>query len=203
MPAPLAGAEADTVLYNGRILTVDHDSPSRRPSRSGTDVSCRGEGAKSSIARGQRRINLAGKTVVPGFTDGHAHMDREGLKYLYPSLAGARSIADILRIVESEVKKAKPGEWVVTMPVGDPPFYQNVPGILKENRLPTRWELDTVSPNNPVYIRGIWGFWNGPPIVSIANSQALRLADITRDAQPPYDGVTIHRDPGTGSHRRL
>jgi predicted amidohydrolase YtcJ len=197
----VSGAEADTVLYNGRIITVDREFSIAQAAaiRDGVFLAVGKEREVLNLAGPKtRHINLAGKTVVPGFTDGHAHMDREGLKYLYPSLAGARSIADILRIVESEVKKAKPGEWAVTMPVGDPPFYQNVPGILKENRLPTRWELDTVSPDNPVYIRGIWGFWNGPPIVSIANSQALRLAGITRDVQPPYDGVTIHRDPDTG-----
>ena len=141
-----------------------------------------------------RVIDLAGKTVVPGLYDGHAHMDREGLKTLYPSLAGARSIADILDRVAAEVKKAKPGEWIVTMPVGDPPYYLDVPGNLAEKRLPDRWELDSVSPDNPVYIRGIWGYWGKPPIFSIANSHALRLAGITRDTPPPYDGVTIFKD---------
>jgi len=197
----VSDAEADIVLYNGNILTVDREFSVAEAAgiRNGVFLAVGKEREVLKLAGPKTRdINLAGKTVVPGFTDGHAHMDREGLKFLYPSLAGARSIADILKIVESEVEKSKPGEWVVTMPVGDPPFYQNVPGILKENRLPTRWELDTVSPNNPVYIRGIWGFWNRPPIVSVANSQALRLAHITRDTQPPYDGVTIHRDPGTG-----
>ncbi len=197
----VSGVRADTILYNGKILTVNREF-------SVAEAVAIGNGLFLAVGKEHevlklagpktRRMDLAGKTVIPGLTDGHAHMDREGLKFFYPSLAGASSIADILKIIESEVKKAKPGEWVVTMPIGDPPFYQNVPGILKENRFPTRWELDTVSPDNPVYVRGIWGYWNGPPIVSIANSLALRLANITRDTQPPYDGVTIHRDPCTG-----
>jgi hypothetical protein len=145
-----------------------------------------------------KRIDLKDKTIIPGLIDGHAHMDREGLKYVYPSLGGARSINDVLKIVEQEVKKVKPGEWIVTMPVGAPPSYANNPSILKEKRFPNRWDLGKVSPNNPVYIRGIWGFWNRPPIVSIANSYALKLANITKETEPPYKGVTIEKDPSTG-----
>lgn len=192
---------ADTILYGGKVLTVDgrFSIAQAVAIRNGSFLAVGTNAQVLKLAgRGTRRINLGGKTVVPGLTDGHAHMDREGLKYLYPSLGGARSIGDVVRIVQAQVKKAKPGEWIVTMPVGDPPFYQNVPGILAENRLPNRWELDAVSPDNPVYIRGIWGFWNRPPVVSVANSAALRLANITRDTQAPYDGVTIVKDPGTG-----
>src|SRR6185369_7546 len=72
--------------------------------------------------------------------------------------------------------------------------YQDVPGMLAEKRLPTRHDLDCVSPDNPVYIRGIGGYWNHPPIHSIANSAALRVAEITRDTQPPHAGVTLEKD---------
>src|SRR3546814_14966757 len=69
-----------------------------------------------------------------------------------------------------------PGEWIVIMPVGDPPSYWNVPETLKEGRFPTRWDLDRVSPDNPVYVRPVWGYWNHKlPIVSVANTQALKI----------------------------
>ncbi|MBI2371132.1 MAG: amidohydrolase, partial [Deltaproteobacteria bacterium] len=140
-------------------------------------------------------IDLGGRTVLPGLVDGHAHMDREGLKSLNPSLAGARSIGEILSIIEREVRKARPGEWIVTMPIGDPPYYWDVPDILAEKRFPNRWDLDQVAPDNPVYIRAIWGFWrHTTPLVSIANSLALRLAGITRETQPPCAGIEIEKD---------
>ena len=80
------------------------------------------------------------------------------------------------------------------LPIGDPPNYADMPGKLREERFPNRWELDSVAPNNPVYIRGIWTPWNVPPSVSIANSTALRLAGIDRETLEPDSSVTIDRD---------
>jgi len=144
-------------------------------------------------------IDAGGRCVMPGLIDDHAHMDREGLKSVFPSLAGCRTIDDVLARIKALVADAAPGEWIVTMPLGEPPFYWNVPENLTEKRFPTRWELDRVAPDNPVYIRPIWGFWRHVlPLVSVANSRALEIAGITRDTAPPCDSVNFERDPETG-----
>ena len=89
----------------------------------------------------------------------------------------------------------KPGEWIVTMPIGDPPFYTGVPDSLAEGRWPTRQELDAAAPDNPVYIRPIWGYWRGTfPLVSCANTQALKRAGIGRDTVSPLPSVIIEKD---------
>jgi predicted amidohydrolase YtcJ len=81
------------------------------------------------------------------------------------------------------------------MPIGDPPFYFDVPDMLAERRWPTRQELDVAAPNNPVFIRSIWGFWRGtPPLVSCANTEALKRAGISRDTVSPVDVLRIERD---------
>src|SRR5262245_41841774 len=79
------------------------------------------------------------------------------------------------------------------MPVGSPPFYLDAPLGLAEKRWPTRADLDAAAPDHPVYIRGIWGYWNKPPVYSIANTAALQAAGITRDTQPPK-GIEIMKD---------
>ena len=189
--------KADIILHGGKVLTCCHDDSIEQA------VAIRGElvqavGSDQDVLAlagpNTRTINLQGRTVIPGIIDIHAHMDREGLKRIYPSLEGATSISDILGIVETLVAQKRPGEWVVTMPVGDPPNYADVPGNLRERRFPNRWDLDTVSPNNPVYIRGIWTPWNVPPSVAIANSLALQLAGVDRDTQAPDSSVTIDRN---------
>ena len=142
-----------------------------------------------------QHLPLNGRCVIPGLIDGHAHLDREGLKSIWPSLAGVRSIGDILDRIRDLVKIAAPGEWIVTMPIGSPPNYSGMPDLLTENRWPNRGDLDRVAPDNPVYIRPIWGYWrNTLPLVSVANSYALRICNVTRGTRAPSDEVTLERD---------
>ena len=194
---PRESDKADIILHAGKVLTVGADDTIEQA------VAIRGElvqavGSDQDVLAlagpNTKTIDLQGRTVIPGIIDIHAHMDREGLKRIDPSLEKATSISEILGIIERQVAQKRPGEWVVTMPVGAPPNYADVPASLLEGRFPNRWDLDTVSPNNPVYIRGIWTPWNVPPSVAIANSLALKLAGIDRDTQAPDSSVTIERD---------
>jgi len=188
---------ADILLFNGRILTVDQDfSIHQAVATHGSRILAvgRNEALRSLIGSHTRTIDLQGQTVIPGIIDTHAHMDREGLKKIMPSLEGCRSISDILSVIKREARSKKPGEWVVTMPIGDPPNFEYLPSTLAEGRCPTRRELDSVAPNNPVYIRGIWSPWNAPPSISIANSYALKLAGIDRNTSAPHRSVIIERD---------
>ena len=203
--APL---DADLIIHNGRILTVDKDFSVAQAAaiRDGKFIAV---GSNGTVFRHQgrntRTIDLQGRMAIPGLIDAHAHMDREGLRYIYPSLAGARTKAQILAIISAEVAKAQPGEWVVTMPLGDPPFHFDARDILASTGL-NRYDLDSVSPNNPVYIRSIWGFWDRTPLVAVANSRALQLAGINSGTVPPYPGIVIEKDSNgqpTGVFREL
>jgi predicted amidohydrolase YtcJ len=189
-------------MFNGKVITVD-DRFSIADSIAVKGDRIIGVGAGDEFRRyaddHTHLIDARGRAVIPGLIDGHAHMDREGLKEVYPSLEGARSIDDILQMIESLVQETETGAWIVTMPVGDPPSYFDVPNNLKEKRFPTRYDLDRVAPDNPVYIRPIWGFWrHSLPLVSIANSKALELAGVTCDTVAPCDSIEIDKDPATG-----
>jgi predicted amidohydrolase YtcJ len=189
---------ADLILKNGKIVTVDASSTiADAIAIAGARIVAIGAEATvaAHIAPGTRVIDLKGKTVIPGLIDGHAHMDREGLKSVYPSLAGAHSIREIQDRIAELARKAKPGDWIVTMPIGDPPYYWDVPENLAEKRWPTRHELDVAAPNNPVFIRSIWGFWRHKlPLVSCANTEALKRAGITRDTVSPVETVKLEKD---------
>ena len=128
-------APADLVLKNGNVATVDAAFTIAQAIAVVRDriVAVGPDAAMSAhIAPGTRVIDLKGKAVVPGLIDGHAHMDREGLKNVYPSLGRVRSIHDIQDRIAELARQASPGEWIVTMPIGDPPFYFDVPDILSE-----------------------------------------------------------------------
>ena len=197
-PATPATAAADVVLRNGKIVTIDAASTVTEAIAISNDkIIAVGPDAAMAPHTGPatRVVDLKGKAVIPGITDGHAHMDREGLRNVFPSLGRVRSIRDIQDRIAELARGKKPGEWIVTMPIGDPPYYFDVPDILAEKRWPTRQELDAAAPDNPVYIRSIWGFWRGTfPIVSCANTEALKRAGITRDTPSPAKSLTIEKD---------
>jgi predicted amidohydrolase YtcJ len=187
---------ASTIFLDGRILTLDRRRPTATALAVGQGRVLAVGGRRDVLAgrdRHTRTVELGGATVIPGLVDTHAHMDREGLKHILPSLARCRSIADIQALVRAEAARRPPGEWIVTMPVGAPPFYLDQAGGLREQRWPTRADLDAAAPRHPVYIRGIWGYWNRPPVYSVANSAALARAGVDATTPAP-SGVEILRD---------
>jgi predicted amidohydrolase YtcJ len=197
-PARAASGPADLILTNGKIITVDSAfTVVQAIAIAGDRVLAVGPDAAMAPLRSPatRIVDLKGKAVIPGVTDGHAHMDREALRSVFPALGRVRSIRDIQDRIAELARAKQPGEWIVTMPIGDPPYYFDVPEILVEKRWPTRQELDAAAPNNPVFIRSIWGYWRGTfPLVSCANTEALKRAGITRDTASPVDTVKIEKD---------
>ena len=110
-------------------------------------------------------------------------------------MADLNSIDAIVDRVAELASHAKPGEWIITMPLGDPPEFGIAASEITPPRWPTRQDLDRAAPNNPVYIKPAWGYWRPSlPLVSMANSAALALAGITRETLPPCDSVRIERD---------
>ena len=197
-PARAASGPADLILTNGKIITVDSAfTVAQAMAIAGDRILAVGPDAAMAPLRSAatRIVDLKGKAVIPGITDGHAHMDREALRGVFPALGRVRSIRDIQDRIAELARAKQPGEWIVTMPIGDPPYYFDVPEILAEKRWPTRQELDAAAPNNPVFIRSIWGYWRGTfPLVSCANTEALKRAGITRDTASPVDTVKIEKD---------
>ncbi|MBX9844277.1 MAG: amidohydrolase family protein [Xanthobacteraceae bacterium] len=192
-PAPeIAFLDGNVVLPTGQARAI-----LTRGARIATIGSV--EHVRNAMAADAQVVDLKGRTVVAGLIDGHAHMDREGLKGILPSLADAASVEQIVEKIAALAATRRPGEWIVTMPIGRPPTFDNMPEGLTEKRFPNRWDLDRAAPDNPVYIRSIWGYWRSSlPLVSIANSAALRLAGIARETSAPAESVQIGRDPATG-----
>ena len=183
---PAQSSSADVVLMHGHILTVDlQDSVAQAIAirhgiivKVGTDA----EVLKfAGNAPGIRIIDLHGYTATPGLIDTHAHIAEGGVEELYGvKLSDATSVAEIVARVKVKVALAKPGEWVTGSGWDE--------GKLDEHRYVTAADLDTVSPNNPVWLVHTTGHYG------VANSVALKLAHITGATADPPAG-TIDRDP--------
>jgi predicted amidohydrolase YtcJ len=191
---------ADLILKNGRVLTFNDECPraqvvaiegERIAAVGGSDL------VETWSGTGTKIVDLDGACVIPGFNDAHAHMEREGLKHQRLSLAGARSVPDILARVSSAAARTPAGDWIVTMPVGEPPHYFDALETIAERRMPTRAELDAAAPNHPVYVPALFGNWGHPPGRTALNSMALAINRITSNSCPRCSGVEIVCDPVT------
>jgi len=191
---------ADLILHNGTVITLDDASRRAQAVAVKADrVLAVGEdeAVRQHASPATRMVDLAGRTVTPGFFDAHAHMDREGLKrWVGVPLEGCTSIAEITAAI-ADAARAKPaGEWIVTSAMGTPPHdYVHSPDQLKEGRFPDRSDLDAAAPDNPVFIRSPWGWWSRPPFPAVTNTAAMRLSGIDADTVAPHN-VEIVRDAG-------
>jgi len=187
LPAEAGDPYADIILYNGKIITVDKNF-SIADAVAIKDGKFIGVGKKEDLIRylgyETQRMDLEGKTVIPGLIDSHNHMMRAGVSLLKDvQLNHCKTMNDVLTAIGEKAKSLNPGEWVVTSG-------QWHESQLVEKRLPTGKELDSVSPNNPVYVaRG--------GHTTVVNSMAFKIAGITKDTPNPPGGE-FKRDPITG-----
>src|SRR5947208_7654862 len=191
----------DLILHSGKIITLDGSSRLARAIsvRSGQVVAVGDDAALlKDAAPTTQLLDLAGRSVLPGFFDAHPHADREGLKARGGiPIAGLHSVADIVEVVKRTAQTTAAGEWIVLMPMGEPPHeYISRPEQLVEGRFPTRHDLDGVAPDHAVYIRAVWGWWSRRPFPSVANSLALRRAGVTRDTPAPHNVGIVKAAPG-------
>lgn len=194
MPSDIApGLVADLLIHNATIHTVDaNDSVAEAMAIANGRILAIGTLADAERRCGPetRRIDLQRRTIVPGFVDAHPHMDTVGLRLTKPAFDNPRRIADVLDVIRAEVARRKPGEWIICNPIAHEPQVFGYPAALEEGRWPTRHDLDTVSPENPIYIEP-------PQLVApgmaFANSLAIRLCGITAQSKV-VQGVTIEVD---------
>jgi len=180
------------ILYNANIHTLDSNHPSASAIliAGGRIIAVGDRNKLESLAHGKvEKQDMQGKTILPGLTDAHLHM-----QYFSLGLAKidceTKTKEECLRRVAKRVKKAKPGEWILGHGWNHNEWLPSSLGRGaggEGNDLPTAEELDALAPNNPVYLtaKSLHAAW--------ANTSALNLAKITSDTPNPKDGV-IQRD---------
>ena len=132
---------ADTIFTNGTILTVDA-SFTIAEALAVRDGRVLATGTRDDMAglagRQTHRIDLEGRTVVPGMIDAHCHMLATGLLLGNVGLHDCRSLREVLSRVAARAAVTPPGQWIVGRG-----WYESV---LEEGRPPSREELDEVAP---------------------------------------------------------
>src|SRR2546427_11099765 len=185
-PTATRSDSADVVFINGNIYTVNEKQPRAEA------VAVKGDriifvglnaDAKRFQGGGTRVIDLHGETVVPGMTDAHYHFIGVGQREMNLNLEGLTNLEDFLAKVKERLDRAKPGEWVTGRGW--------IETFWKPPVVPTRWDLDKISPNNPVFLTRTDGHG------AVANSAALKIGGVTKDSKDPLWG-RMFRDKQTG-----
>lgn len=124
-------------------------------------------------------VDLKGRFVMPGFNDAHMHLTNAGFKKLTVDLTGVKSLEEFRARIRSRVETAELNEWIVGS------GWDETLWPVKE--LPTRWDIDEVTNDHPVYMERIDGH------VGVANTLALKMARVTLATKDP-EGGQIGRD---------
>jgi predicted amidohydrolase YtcJ len=173
-PASFAQKQADLLLYNGHVLTVDDlfSIHTAIAVKNGVIVAVGDDDVRAGYSA-PISIDLHGRTLMPGFTDTHIHI--QGAPKRWIDLSGTTSIKQLQDQLREKTKLLGPGEWITGSNWDEAHF--------AEKRNPTKEDLDAAAPNNPVVLTRAGGH------SSVGNSKALQLAGITGSTPDPPQGL--------------
>ena len=179
---PSVAAPPDLILHGGKIITVDEQfSVAQALAIESERIVSVGSTAGVTALAGPHTelIDLGGKTVLPGLIDSHTHPLGAAMYEFDHPVPDMETIADVLEYFRNRARAVPEGEWIRLQQV----FITR----LREQRYPTRAELDDAAPNHAIYFR------TGPD--ASLNSLALRLSGIDRGFRVPQGMLgRIERD---------
>lgn len=181
------GDSASVLYYGGDIITMEGDNPVYAEALVVSSGKIKFAGSKQEAVRqagdGHTEVDLQGRTMVPGFVDGHAHFHMFGAQAVSANLLASPDgvcddIPNLIQTLKDWYAKNDTGKtqgWILGMGFDD--------AVLKENRFPTKEDLDKVSVDIPVMITHISGHF------SVVNSKGLEKLGINKDSKAPSGGV--------------
>ncbi len=182
--SPAAAETADTVLYNGKIVTVDKDFSVREAiAISHGRVLATGSSAemKKLADKGAKQIDLGGRTVIPGLTDGHIHGIRAAATFgTEVNWIGVPSLKAALAKIRDAANTQAPGSWIIV--AGGWTEEQ-----FSEKRRPTPQEVADVAGDHPVYIQHLYDWLLLTP-KAMAELNIRGDADVIPSSKVELDG---------------
>jgi predicted amidohydrolase YtcJ len=180
-----AGTEpADTIFLNGDIYT--QATPARAQAMALREGRIIAVGSNDDIRKLKGAhthvVDLGGHFVMPGFNDAHVHLEHAGLELLSVDLRGTRSLQEMQQRIAASAKTATAGEWLV-----GGGWDQT---LWTDGKLPTRQDIDAVSGAHPAVFIRVDGH------ISVANTAALKVGEVTPQTQAPQGGKIDHDTDG-------
>jgi predicted amidohydrolase YtcJ len=170
-------SHVDAVFFNGKIRTLTSETPvAEAMAVAGGLITSVGSNAevRSLVGPHTTSYDLGERTVLPGFIDAHAHFYGYAKNLSRIDLVGTGSLEEVLGLVTARVEDVPEGQWITGRGWDQNDWAVPV--------YPDRHALDRAAPHHPVYIIRVCGH------AVVANSEALRIAGISRETVDPPGG---------------
>ncbi|MEH6548704.1 MAG: amidohydrolase [Pseudomonadales bacterium] len=182
VPAP-AKLIADQLFFNGPIITINDAQPQVEAlaTKDGKIIATGDLEALQLLTNTTtQQVDLAGKTLLPGFIDAHGHLALAAMNLAFANVASppvgpVNNIDDLLSELTKSAASIAPGEWILGRSYDD--------SLLAEQRHPTKADLDKVSTENPVYI------WHVSAHLGVCNTKCLQMIGVDENTANPPGGV--------------
>ncbi|MBC7855042.1 MAG: amidohydrolase, partial [Pirellulaceae bacterium] len=174
----------DLILHGGKIVTVDDKfSIAEAIAVRGERIIAVGSDNEVLKTKGEQTqvVDLAGKMVLPGLMDSHVHPSGAALHEFDHPIPEMETIEDVLKYIRARARVVPEGDWILLRQV----FITR----LREQRYPTKDELDQAAPKHPVM------FSTGPD--GMLSSLGLQVSSIDKDFKVVGNGY-LEKDPATG-----
>lgn len=171
--------DLDLLIHNANAITIDPRYPKATAiGILGSQIVWVGD-ARDNVPSARRRLDLGGRTIVPGFNDAHQHISHHGdsLRRIDLSSPPVSSVIEILDLIAERAATAEPGQWIIGAG-----YDQNK---LSEKRHPTADELERAAPDHPVML-----LHNSAHMLT-ANRRLLALARIQQVPVPAGGRVVV------------
>jgi predicted amidohydrolase YtcJ len=178
-------SDSTLVLLNANVVTLNHKQPKAEAIaiQNGKIITV---GSNKEVRKytGKKTtvIDAKNKTIVPGFVDCHVHMTGFGQFLQTLNLRNVESVREMQQKLREYAQKDPEKSWILGGRWDQDKF--------AEKRYPTRWDLDAAVADKPVFLIRVCGH------LGVANSRALQLADISKEAT--IEGGKIDLDEATG-----
>jgi len=176
--------EVDLLLLNGKVYTVNDKQPrAQAVAVKGGRILFIGSNDDARKFHASRVVDLHNRTLLPGLADSHCHIFGIGERELTLNLEGTNTLADFLSKVSGRAAKTPTEKWITGRGW--------IETFWKPSRFPTRQDLDKIAGDHPVFLTRADGH------ASVANSAALKIANIDRNTPNPFGGEIL-KDKQTG-----
>lgn len=182
---------ADTIIFGGNIYTVDENNPSvEAVAVRGDRIVFAGDMSDAEKFKGEatEMLDLEGRTMTPGWIEGHGHFFGMGQSKLNLDLSQVKNYDEMIAMVKEAAENAAPGTWILGRGWHQSKWDKEPEEVV--NGFQTHNKMSEVTPNNPVWLTHASGH------AAFGNAKAMEIAGVTRETANPEGGEIIKNELG-------